>query len=311
MSPVTKIVVLAVVLSAVVGGVVFAMNGGDDTENEETTQADDFISFYLYDNYQYDNTSGVLSQNTHIADGIWVKGRGDTKEAAFRDACRTAGIPVVVSGGYISSWNGITDGNFSQQGWVKNQWTTDIHLSSDETFSVRYMAIGHGRWSNGSGGSPPTPQQTPDDIRWYWGESMKAGSSTAVTFRFYDDYRYDPDPSYAYMASSTTSKFVADGYNVTGYGDTVEAAFRDACKRCFGDNVVIAYNSNNGVINRIGTVSGNLNTLVWNGSAWTGCDMSAMSLTSGLTIAVCHGPTSDLGEIPDPGVSGSDLGWAL
>ena len=312
MNSITKILAIVVSLIVIGGGLSFYFlkddggdDGGDDDGNEK------YISFFLYDNYQFDSTAGVLSQNNHLAEGIWVKGYGDTKLECFLDACQTVGVDVAADGGYIHSWNGIVDGNFCQMGWVRNKWTTSVHLSSEDSFEVKYMAIGHGRWSNGTGGTPPTPQQNPDDIKWYWGESKAAGAGTAVKFHFYDNYVNDPDASGPGVNSSTTKKFVANGYNVTGYGNTFEEALRDACKRCYGDNVVIAFNSQTGVINRIGSVSGNINALIWDGNAWQDYDMSQGTISAGAIIAIGHGPLSDLDEVPLPQIDGSDITWAL
>ena len=282
MKSIAKIIILAAVVAVAAAAVIVLSGGGGEDSGTDGPDQEKYISFYLYDNFQHDTTSGVLSQNTHLADGIWVKGYGDSKEECFKDACARAGIPVTCSGGYISEWNGSKDGNICQLGWAKNKWTPDVYLNSNESFEVRYMAIGHGRWSNGTGGEPPKPQQTPDDIRWYWGESTEPGTGTSVTFHFYDDYRYDPAPTHASVYPSDTSHLVADGYNVNGYGSTVEECFKDACRRCYGDNVVIAYNSSTGTINRVGTVSGNFNVLGWNGSGWTEFDMSSSELKEGM-----------------------------
>ena len=314
MNNIAKIVVIAVVVVATAGGAFVLMGGGGDS-GEDSVQSDKFISFYLYDNFKYDSTSGVISHNTHLADGIWVKGYGDSKEECFKDACDRAGIPVICSGGYISEWNGSKDGNVCQLGWAKNQWTPDIYLGSEESFEIRYMAIGHGRWSNGSSGEPPKPNVTPDDIKWYWGESKEPGAGTAATFYLYDDYSYDSAPA-SHVTYASDMILVADGYSVKGYGDTLEDCLRDACKRCFGDNVIFAYNSATGTINRIGMVSANINLLLWNGTEWTDCNLATTALSEGMVLAVCHGPVkydsvTHAEEVPRPAISGNELGWIL
>ena len=311
MKAIFKILMVVIALSLVVGVSLFVMNQNDDDGGDDGGDDDNYISFYLYDNYENDSTAGVLSQNTHLAEGIWVKGYGDTKLDCFLDACERVGIPVEASGGYISSWNGISDGNFCQMGWMRNDWTTSIHLSSEESFDVRYMAIGHGRWTNGTGGAPPTPQQTPDDIKWYWGESMPVGSGTAVKFHFYDNYVYDPASSSASVSPSLTKKFVANGYNVTGYGDTMAKAFNDACLKCYGEDVVLAYNHDSDIINRIGMVSGNFHVLLWNGAEWEVTGLADIEFKEGLIVAIGHGPLSDTDDVPKPVKKGSELGWAL
>jgi len=297
---------LSVVVAAVVviAGMVFVLSADDDTSSDDAH----YIEFFFYDNhindiYVTDNPASGLAKNKNIANGVWVKGYGETKIDCFKDACGSYGIQVTVSeDGTITSLNGITDGNFHQMGWIYNGWSATITLTSDETYPIRFMAIGHGAGS--ATGNPPVPWQGPDDIRWYYGESAEKGNGTAVLFYFYDSYENDPTSA----SSSDLSKFVAEGYWVAGYGDLVHEAFKDACARL---GKYLGYNDLTGEIFRIGDVNSDIHSLNWNGTSWIKCNISSVPLTSDTYIAVGHGPTTYTGIPPAPWETPDDIVWSL
>lgn len=305
-------ILAVVVIAASSLAYVYLSDDGGEGENVGKGETEGgYISFFFYDNYEYDQKSGLLAENTHLANGFWVKGYGDTKTECFKDACERAGIDVVMTGDGLGGWANTTDGNYAHIGWAGGKWTSDIWLGSTETYKVKYMAIGHGRWSGGSGGNPPAPWQTPDDIQWYFGESKEPGTGTGVKFYFYDNYNNDPPAVKSQPYSSQTDRFVADGYWVTGYGGTVADAFRDACKRAFGNNVMIGYNDASGTINRIGNVGSQLHSLMWNGTAWESCNLSELSITSDMYIGIGHGSKSAGGNPPIPWQTPDDMNWGL
>lgn len=308
------IVVLMVTLlsASLIAGIVLTNNGNESSKTDVPNENAGYIAFFLYDNFQYDITGSVQAQNKDLANGIWTIGRGESKQSCFEDACRAAGIDVSVSGGGINSMNGVADGNFCQMGWINGDWSTEIWLGSNESYKVKFMAIGHGRWSEGNGGDPPVPWQTPDDIKWVLGgETPVSKEGKSAVFYFYDSY-VNESASGSGPYSSQVHKFIADGYFVKGCGDTLAEAFRDACQRAFGANAAISYNESNGSITRIGAVSGNLCSLSWNGDAWASCDMSSISYSDGMYVAICHGPLDSGNNPPEPWKKPTDQGiWTL
>jgi|GEM_PF-4395086 len=294
------IVSVAVVIIAVAAFTLLSDDKGGAQEEA------DHVTFYFYDNHENDDIMGIQAENRSIANGIWVKGYGDTKIDCFMDACDILGWNVEVSDdGVITTWNGITDGNFYQAGWIYKGWSSVITLTSDETYPIRFMAIGHGVASASEGTLKPLNRLSPDDIKWYYGESARPGAGTVIGFYFYDNFENDPaSPD----ASSDITKFVADGYWVTGYGSSVANAFKDACAR-LGKHV--GYDDATGEIIRIGDVNHDLHSLLWDGSGWSKCNMSSVTMNSNMYIAIGYGPASSTGNAPTPWDTPNDIEWSL
>ena len=308
------IAILAVAVIAVAAAAVMVTATNDDSNKED--EPSNYVTFYIYDSYKYEygSTTGMLKTGNHLADGFWVKGYGDTKKDCFVDACEKADIPLVMNGYGIFSINGISDGNFSQCGYYRGNWTADIWLGSEEDYKVRYMCIGHGAWSGGTD-APPLPKTsvTPDNILWCYGDNtVELGSGNMkIAFYFYDNYENDAAGVSIATYPTDVSKFAADGYCVYGCGNTISEAFSNACERAYGDGVAIVYNDETGVINRIGEVVNYISAQSWNGSAWVSCNMSELSYSDGMYIAIGHGYSSSGGTPPTPWEVPENIDWIL
>lgn len=307
----TLIAAAAAVMITVTAGIAYTVT--HDGGNDRSVSDDSYISFFFYDNYEYDMAGNFKSDL--LANGFWVKGYGDTKKECFLDACESAGIFVEMNGHNIVKLgipsNGTYDTNFFQSGWADGEWDSTITLGSDEPFKVRYMAITHGRLSGGRIGTIPEPWQNPDEMIWCYGESPEPGNGTGVRFFFYDSYENAEPANYNLPYLSNIWMFIADGYWVTGYGETVKDAFRDACTRVFGAGTTIIYDRDTGMLARIGNISSDMHTFVWNGNGWDVKDISDMTLTEGMCIAVGHCPGSTGQTLPFPPQTPDEARWIL
>lgn len=292
----------------VIVAVIIVMNQGDDKDESEPEEGYS-VSFFLYDSFENDPISGgLLPNNEHLADGFWVKGYGETKTDCLKDACARCGIDIVISdSGAITRIGNVTDGLYCVLGWADSQWSSEITLSSDETFKVRYMAVGHGRWTTGDRGTPPTPTQTPDDIIYYAGSEV---NETGVGVFFYDNYVNDPDRSQNYPYPSDLNVWIADGIWAEVAAGDAENTIMSACKLVFGNNINVSFSQDG--ISRIGEVSGYLSIFVWDADSnnWVQSSLSDMDLNDGDYIAIGHGMSKD-GVGPLPTQVPSDIKWTV
>ena len=293
-------------VAAVIAVAAWAMYEPPDEEEDGTFNEAHFISFYFYDNFENDQTSGLLSENKHLAAGYWVKGYGGTKTECFLDACDAAGLDAKIAGGNILSIGAADDGNFCVMGWADNAWTLNINLASSESYQVRYMAVGHGRWTNGINGTPPSPYQTPDDILWYAGADLSDSGSIYVYF--YDNYENDEFVDQIYPYSSVLNAFIADGYWASAAAGDAVTVLTEACAKAFGANTTIDIDPS-GNITRIGGIANVLHIMFWNGSAWEPCTVYGPDIQPGLCIAVGHGYPA--GGPPAPWEGPSDRKWCI
>lgn len=298
-SDIRIIIAVASVLIITAAGVLYVILSDED---DDSGDRGDCIEFFFYDNHENDDVAGLLAEGRYIAEGIWVKGYGEDKMKCFIDACKTLDIDAVLTDGIITEINGISDGNFHQMGWIYSYWSDTVTLTSDETYPVRFMAIGHG--IAGTDSSPPYPPQSPDDIRWYYGESSAKGDGTAVEFYFYDNFENEPSDD----AVSDIGRFLANGFWVTGYGNSVEDAFKNACSKM---GKYLGYNNVTGEIFRLGDVNRNIHSLKWDGTAWVECNISGMSMENNICIAIGHGALSSGGSCPTPWQTPDDMKWSL
>lgn len=299
--------VCAVAAIIAVAAVIAADSGNDGNKSE--TEEEYNISFFFYDSFENDPISGgLLPNNEHLANGFWAKGYGETKADCLKDACARCGIDIDISdSGTIIRIGDVLDGLYCVLGWADSQWSGDITLSSDETFKVKYMAVGHGRWTTGDRGTPPAPTQTPDDILYYAGSEAKG---IGVGVFFYDNYVNDPDRSQNYPYPSDLNVWIADGiWAETAAGDP-EDVVRSACKLLFGSNINISFSQDG--ISRIGEVSGYLSVFLWDtdSGSWVQSSLSELDLKAGEYIAIGHGMSKD-GVGPLPTQVPSDIRWTV
>ena len=309
--------VVTVVFVALVATVAALVTVDDSKSNadEDVPQSDGMsVSFFIYDNYEHDVTSGLLSENEHLADGYWIRGTGENKKECLLNACDKASISITMEGNDIISINGLSDSNYYQMGWTNSSgWVHSITIGSDDQFAVRYMCIGHGRWigNEGISGTYPEPGQNPDDLIWYYGESKDTDDTNPVVFYFYDNYSNEgfADPG-SIPSSSDTSGFAANGYWVRGFGDSIIDAFEDACAKVYGV-IAVSFNED-GSLAKIGRLSLNLYTLLWDGATWSGCNISDVEMSDGLVIAIGHGPVdTSTGALPAPPEGPNSTRWYL
>lgn len=216
-----------------------------------------------------------------------------------------------MAGDGLTTINGVGDGEFCHLGWYMGEWNKDYWLGKvGNTFTVKYMAIGHGLWKDGGYDVPPTVGTTPDDILWRYGENVDHPTEWVmrIPFYFYDNYCYDNAPPAT--GRVRTDKLIVDGFCVYGYGNSVSEAFKNACSRAYGNDKV-SYDASTGIIKGIKNVSNNISSLQWNGSSWTECNLSSITYSDHMYIAIGHGLSSSEGIPPEPPRKPDEINWIL
>ena len=239
------------------------------------------VSFYFYDNFENDGFHCTDQYETFpyaVIPGVWVKGTGSDMESAFKDACSNFGITATVSSGKITNMNGVSDGNLYIWAWTGSEWVCKLSkdfvssvsgVSEFITFSdlsvsdYSYVAVVHGATTKD--GNAPAVNTTPNNITWYYGDTIAPGSGKCVTFYIGNNFEYTTFVSDRTDASDY-KHLIVQGLWIRGYtdlGNTVGDAFCNAMER-----IGYEYSYSAGWIAYINDCSGgNMNQDIWNDAA--------------------------------------------
>ena len=200
------------------------------------------VSFFFMDNFENDgfqSTDMYASYAEPIIPGIWVKGSGKSMEEALKDACKTFGVTVTVSGGKITEMNGAQDGNLYLWGWTGSAWACKngsgayFTLNDLSISTYSYVAVIHGANDATTGDAPSVGVATPNNIQWYYGDTIAPGSGKEVKFYLNNVFTYTHFTSSREDASDY-QHLIVQGLWVRGYADngsTVMTAFINALDR--------------------------------------------------------------------------------
>lgn len=199
------------------------------------------VSFFFMDNFENDgfqSTDMYASYAEPIIPGIWVKGSGSSMEAALKDACKTFGVSVTVTSGKITEMNGAQDGNLYLWGWNGSGWICKngsgsyLTLNDMSPSTYSYVAVIHGANDAGSGNAPSVGT-TPNNIQWYYGDTIAPGSGKEVKFYLNNVFTYTHFTS-SRADASDYQHLIVQGLWVRGYADNgspVMKAFINALDR--------------------------------------------------------------------------------
>ena len=184
------------------------------------------VSFFFMDNFENDgfqSTDMYASYAEPIIPGIWVKGSGSSMEEALKDACKTFGVTVTVSGGKITEMNGAQDGNLYLWGWNGSSWIcknssgTYLSLNDLGISTYSYVSVIHGA-NNATTGDAPAVGTTPNNIKWYYGDTIAPGSGKEVKFYLNNVFKYTHFTS-SRADASDYKHMIVQGLWIRGYAD--------------------------------------------------------------------------------------------
>lgn len=227
------------------------------------------VSFFFMDNFDndgFESTDQYATFAKPIITGIWIKGSGMSMEEALKDACKTFGISVTVSGGKITEMNGAQDGNLYLWGWTGSSWICKngsgayLTLNDLGISTYSYVAVIHGA-NNATTGDAPEVKASPNTIQWYYGDSIAPGSGEEVKFYLNNVFTYTHFTS-SRTDASDYNHWIVQGLWVRGYADSgslVMEAFKNALER-----IGYEYDEVDGFVNSVNECKGgNFCQAIW------------------------------------------------